>query len=159
MTASNRINYREKIIALWTVFLLGTLFHTQLALMPLFHGIDVAIMGHHHQETATMAEITPILWGMLIFFILPMVVIVATAFYDFKRYRVFHFGLTIVYTVLNLSHAIADLLVTPIAWYQIVLMVFLLLIGIVLNLVAYQWMRMGSRRHQINSNSEFIARS
>ena len=62
MAKINLINYREKIIALWTVFLLGTLFHTQLALMPLFHGIDVAIMGHHHQETATIAEIQPILW-------------------------------------------------------------------------------------------------
>ena len=150
MTRINQINYREKIIALWTVFLLGTLFHTQLALMPLFHGIDVAIMGHHHQETATMAEITPILWGMLFFFMLPMLAIAATAFYEFKRYRVFHFGLTIVYTILNFIHAIADLLVTPIAWYQITLMMLLFLIGILLNIVSYQWMRIGSRRHQIN---------
>ena len=149
MTKINPINYREKIIALWTVFLLGMLFHTQLALMPIFHGIDVAMMGHHHQETATIAEITPILWGMLIFFILPMLAIVGTAFYEFKRYRVFHFGLTVVYTVLNFSHAIADLLVDPIAWYQIALMVLLFFIGILLNIVAYQWMRIGSRRHKI----------
>ena len=148
MTRINPINYREKIIALWTVFLVGTLFHTQLALMPLFHGIDVAIMGHHHQESATMADITLILWGMLAFFMLPMLAIVATAFYEFKRYRVFHFGLTLVYTVLNLIHAIADLLVTPIAWYQIALMVLLFLIGILLNIVAYQWMRVGSSRPQ-----------
>lgn len=151
MTRINPINYREKIIALWTVFLLGMLFHTQLALMPLFHGIDVAIMGHHHQESATMAEITPILWGMLIFFVLPMLAIVATAFYEFKRYRKFHFGVTVVYTVLNFSHAIADLLVTPIAWYQIALMILLFLIGILLNIVAYQWMRIGSHRHKIVS--------
>ena len=143
---NNIINYREKIIALWTVFLLGTLFHTQLALMPLFHGIDVAIMGHHHQDTVAIAEITSILWGMLLFFLIPMLAIIATAFYDFKRYRLFHFGLTIVYTALNLAHVIADLLVTPIAWYQIVLMVFLLLVGILLNLVSYQWLKMSSRQ-------------
>ncbi|MGB5631932.1 MAG: hypothetical protein WBM44_06465 [Waterburya sp.] len=141
MAKVNPINYREKIIALWMVFLLGILFHTQLALMPLFHGIDVGIMGHHHQETATMAEITPILWGMLFFFILPMLAIVATAFYEVKRYRVFHFGLTLVYTVLNFIHLLADLLVTPIAWYQIVLMMLLFLIGILLNIVSYQWMK------------------
>lgn len=146
MARINLINYREKIISLWTVFLLGTLFHTQLALMPIFHGIDVAIMGHHHQQSATIAEITPILWGMLLFFTLPMLGIVTTAFYEFKRYRVFHFGLTVVYTVLNLFHAIADLLVTPIAWYQIVLMVLLFLVGILLNIVSYQWMQIGSRR-------------
>ncbi|MDJ0534342.1 MAG: hypothetical protein QNJ70_17985 [Xenococcaceae cyanobacterium MO_207.B15] len=151
MARINLINYREKIIALWTVFLLGTLFHTQLALIPIFHGIDVAIMGHHHQESATIAEITPILWGMLIFFILPMLAIVATAFYEFKRYRVFHFGLTLVYTVLNVVHAIADLLVDSIAWYQIALMVLLLLIGILLNIVSYQWMQLGSSRAQIKA--------
>lgn len=143
MTRINPINYREKIIALWTVFLLGTLFHTQLALMPLFHGIDIAIMGHHHQETATISEIAPILWGMLLFFSLPMLAIVGTAFYEFQRYRVLHFGLTVVYTVLNLLHAIADLLVQPIIWYQIVLMILLLLIGILLNIVSYHWMRTG----------------
>ena len=32
---------RVKIITLWGVFLLGLLFHTQLALMPLFHGLPV----------------------------------------------------------------------------------------------------------------------
>jgi hypothetical protein len=145
MAQINPRNYREKIIALWTVFSLGTLFHTQLALMPLFHGIDVAMMSHHHQETATIAEITPILWGMLFFFTLPMLAIVGTTFYKSRRYRVFHFGLTLVYTVLNLLHLIADLLVEPIAWYQIALMLLLFLIGILLNLVSYQWMRINTR--------------
>lgn len=151
MTRINHSDYQGKIIALWTVFLLGTLFHTQLALMPIFHGIDVAIMGHHHQEMATIAEITPILWGMLLFFTLPILAIVATAFYSFKRYRLFHFGLTVVYTVLNFLHVTMDLLVTPIAWYQIVLMILLFFIGILLNLVAYQWLRIGSHRHKITS--------
>ncbi len=147
MTRINPLNYGEKIIALWTVFLLGTLFHTQLALMPLFHGIDVAMMAHLHQETATMAEITPILWGMLGFFTIPMLAIMATAFYNFKRYRMLHFGLTLVYTALNFIHLVADLMVDPIAWYQIVLMVLLLFIGILLNIVAYQWMQISRSRH------------
>lgn len=149
MTKVNFINYREKIIALWTVFLLGTLFHTQLALMPIFHGIDVSIMSHHHQGTATMAEIKPILWGMLLFFTLPMLAIVGTAFYRFKGFRLFHFGLTLVYTVLNLAHLVADLLVDPIAWYQIVLMSLLLASGIFLNVISYQWLRVGVRDRQI----------
>jgi hypothetical protein len=141
MTRINPINYREKIIALWTIFLLGTLFHTQLALMPLFHGIDVGMMRHIHQKAATMAEIQPILWGMLLFFIVPMLAIAATAFYQFKNYRVFHFGLTLVFSVLNLFHLVADLLVKPIFWYQIILMLLLFLIGVLLNIVSYQWMQ------------------
>lgn len=136
-------------MALWTVFLLGTLFHTQLALMPLFHGIDVAMMAHHHQESATIAEITPILWGMLLFFVLPMLAIVGTAFYQFRRFRTLHFGLTLVYTVLNLAHLVADLLVDPIAWYQIALMSLLLAIGILLNIIAYQWLKVGIRDRKV----------
>ena len=136
-------------MALWAVFLIGTLFHTQLALMPLFHGIDVAMMAHHHQESATIAEITPILWGMLLFFALPMLAIVATAFYQFKNFRTLHFGMTLVYTVLNFAHLVADLLVDPIAWYQIALMSLLLAVGVLLNIVAYQWLKVGIRDRKI----------
>jgi hypothetical protein len=89
------------------------------------------------------------LWGMLLFFILPMLAISATAFYQFKGYRVFHFGLTLVFSVLNLFHLVVDLLVKPIFWYQIVLMSLLLGIGILLNVVSYQWLKVGS--HDRNS--------
>lgn len=149
MDRNNAINYQEKIIALWVVFLLGTLFHTQLALIPLFHGIDVAIMSHHHQETATLAEIAPILWGMLLFFTLPILAIIVTAFYKFKRWRVFHFSVTVLYSVLNFAHLIADLIVEPIAWYQIFLMLLLFLVGILLNIVSCQWIKAGSRERRV----------
>jgi ABC-type spermidine/putrescine transport system permease subunit II len=131
-----KISYQEKIIALWTVFLLGTLFHTQLGLMPLFHGQDIAIADVHNTT-----NIAYILWGMLGFFILPMFAIIVLAFNDSKRYRVIHFGLTIFYTFLNFLHVVLDLTVTPIAWYQIALMVVLLFIGLLLNVVSWQWLK------------------
>ncbi|WP_218596863.1 hypothetical protein [Chroogloeocystis siderophila] len=130
------MSYQEKIIALWTVFLLGTLFHTQLGLMPLFHGQDIAITDVHNTT-----NIAYILWGMLGFFILPMFAIIVLAFNDSKRYRVIHFGLTIFYTFLNFLHVVLDLTVTPIAWYQIALMVVLLFIGLLLNVVSWQWLK------------------
>ena len=58
-----------------------------------------------------------------------------------KSYRIGHFWLTVIYSLLNIAHLIADLSVTPIAWYQIVLMMVLVAIGILLNLVAYRWMK------------------
>jgi hypothetical protein len=144
MLKSTHSNYREKIIVLWTVFLLGTIFHTQLALIPLFHGLNVA---HSHES---IANITPILWLMLVFFMLPMLAIVATLFYESRRYRILHLGLTCVYTVMNLLHVVLDLLVNPIAWYQIILMIFLLVVGILLNIVSYQWMtHFHHRRHKV----------
>jgi hypothetical protein len=133
-----RINYRQKIIAIWSAFLLGTLFHTQLALMPLFHGLPVA----ESQKAITMSEISGIMWLMLAFFMVPLLAIIATAFTDNKVYRVIHFCVTLVYSLLNLLHVILDLLVTPVFWYQITLMIFLLLLGLLLNFVAFQWMRL-----------------
>ena len=127
-------NYQEKIIALWTVFLLGTLFHTQIALMPLFHGESVS-ESHTHE----FMPLASIFWLMMVFFILPMVAIIATAFSNSKRYRIFHFGLTVFYSVNNFLHFFFDVLV-KVPGYQLFLMVFLFLVGLLLNIVAFQWM-------------------
>ncbi|MBD2327911.1 hypothetical protein [Alkalinema sp. FACHB-956] len=130
------VNYREKITALWVVFLLGLLFHTQLALMPLFHGLDVA-----HSHAGSESDVSIVFWLMLVFFLIPMAAIVAIAFTESYRYRVIHFGVTVLYSILNFFHVVADLMVQPIVWSQILLMVVLFLVGLLLNLVAYQWLR------------------
>lgn len=126
-------NYANQITALWTAFLLALLFHTELGLMPLFHGQNIA----YSQDSQNMDAI---LWLMLAFFTPPLFAIILPTFTDSKRYRSGHFWLTILYSALNLAHLIADLAVTPIEWYQIALMTMLLLIGILLNIVAYRWM-------------------
>jgi hypothetical protein len=138
------INQQGKIITLWSVFLLGTLFHTQLGLMPLFHGINIA----HTEPAATNMDL--ILWLMLGFFVLPMVAIAATAFTDAHRYRLGHFCLTLIYSVLNFLHLALDLMVQPIVWSQITLMAILFAIGLLLNMVAFQWLRERglSRKHR-----------
>jgi hypothetical protein len=136
MSIKHSINYQEKIIVLWIVFLLGLLFHTQLGLMPLFHDLSVAEF-----RATNMAEIAPILWAMLGFFLLPMVAIIATLLTTSQRYRQIHFGFTVLYSVSNFCHLIADLLVASILWYQVFLMLILLIIGLIINLVAFQWWR------------------
>jgi hypothetical protein len=45
-----------------------------------------------------------------------------------------------VYSVLNIGHLIADIVVGA-PWYQLVLMTLLLLIGLLLNLVSFQWLK------------------
>jgi hypothetical protein len=106
------------------------------------HGLDV--VASHSQS---MAEIAPIMWLMLGFFALPMAAIVGTVMTNTRRYRSIHFGFTVVYTMLNLSHLIADLVVQPIAWYQIALMVILLAIGLLINVVSFQWMQDIPHKH------------
>jgi uncharacterized membrane protein len=126
-------NYPQKISALWTSFLLGILFHTDLALMPLFHDMEV-------EHTHAGGDINAVFGFMLVFFVLPMLAIIIPTFTNAKSYRTFHFGFTVVYSILNLGHLIADITVGA-PWYQIVLMVLLLLIGLLLNLVSFQWIK------------------
>lgn len=135
-------NYPERINALWTVFLLGTLFHTDLGLMPLFHGQTVALSDTH-------AKVSEILWLMLVFFTLPTIAIIATTFTHSKRYRVIHFGLTTLYSVLNFLHVVLDLMVKPIVWYQIALMIFLFGVGLLLNWVSWQWVKVRRSSHTV----------
>lgn len=139
VTAHPQLNRPNQLIALWNAFLIGTLFHTQLGLMPLFHGLDIS--AGHGQMTTELAEIVPILWLMLAFFGVPLIIIVAMCFIDARRFREGHFSLTVFYSILNLAHLVADLTVQPIAWYQIALMALLFAIGLLLNVVAYQWVR------------------
>ncbi len=129
------LTIQVQIIALWAVLLFGTIFHTQLALMPLLYGESVAIPSYKGK--------TPVshLWWMLGFFALPMIAIVATALNASPLYRTIHFGLTVFYTVMNFLHVALDLRVKPIEWYQIVLVTILFINGIVLNVVAFQWMQ------------------
>ncbi|MCU0569878.1 MAG: hypothetical protein MUF49_25305 [Oculatellaceae cyanobacterium Prado106] len=127
--------YSLQIITLWSTFLLGTLFHTQLGLMPLFHGLSVAIESHQN------GNLSLIFWSMLVFFVLPMFAMIATSFYESKKFRSIHFYFTLLYTILNLLHVVFDLMITPIIWYQIALMFILLFIGLLLNLVSYQWLK------------------
>lgn len=137
-----RSNYPEQIISLWSVFLLGLLFHTQLGLMPLFHGLNVVA-----SQASNMEAIAPVMWLMLAFFALPMVAIVGTVMTHARRFRTIHFWFASLYTLLNLSHLIADLMVQPIIWYQIVLILILFVIGLLINLIAWQWMRDGRNTH------------
>lgn len=126
-------NYPQKIASLWTSFLLGMLFHTDLGLMPIFHGVEV-------ENSHAGGNLDAIFGFMLLFFVLPMLAIIASTFTEAKPYRVFHFGFTMVYTIFNLGHLIADIAVKA-PWYQLILMTILLLIGIGLNLVSFQWIK------------------
>lgn len=137
-----------KVMALWTVFSLGLLFHTQLALMPLFHDINVA-ESHTHEYMS----LDVIMWFMLIFFGLPLLAILGSVFWPSRRFCQLHFSLTVVYTVLNFIHFVMDVLVGAPS-YQLVLMLLLVSVGLLLNLVSYRWMRgarKDKRRFQIST--------
>ncbi|HIK56205.1 MAG TPA: hypothetical protein IGS37_13710 [Synechococcales cyanobacterium M55_K2018_004] len=124
-----------KIIALWSVFLFGMVFHSQLAMMPLLYGESVEMPAYKGKMPPSHS------WLMLGFFSIPMVMIAITVFNDAPLYRMIHLGITAIYSVLNFTHAAMDLMVKPIEWYQIALMVLVFVNGICLNLLAFQWVQ------------------
>jgi membrane protein YdbS with pleckstrin-like domain len=127
------IGIQEQIIALWAVFLFGMVFHSQLAMMPILYGENVAMPGYKEKMPVSH------LWLMLGFYVIPMLAIAATVINTSPLYRLIHLGLTAIYTLMNFLHAAADLAVKPIEWHQIALMVVVFINGIVLNIVAFQW--------------------
>ncbi len=139
METSRHASFPLKVTALWTVFLLGLLLHTQLALMPLFHGVNVA-ESHTHEYIS----LDVVMWFMLIFFGLPLLAILGSVFWPSRQFRQLHFGMTLGYTVLNGIHLTMDVLVGAPS-YQLVLMVLLFGVGLLLNWVSYRWMRISKR--------------
>jgi hypothetical protein len=129
------LSMQAQIIALWAVFLFGMVFHSQLAMMPILYGQDVAMAEYKSKMPRSHA------WLMLGFYAIPMVAIAATVFYTSPLYRLVHFSVTLLYSVMNFVHAAMDLSVRPIDWPQIALMVLVFGNGLLLNLAAFQWMQ------------------
>lgn len=133
---------------LWTAYLLAMLFHVDLGLMPLFHGLSPEIESHVPKES-----LAGIFWAMLLYFLLPLVSLLLIAYSDgveqgaqwrfWRRWRGFHFGLSVFYTATNIPHLIADILVPDSRGDQVFLMVVLLVIGLLINREAWLWWRLG----------------
>lgn len=81
---------------------------------------------------------------MLSFFLVPIGLILGVLRTDSYRYRKLHFGITLLYTILNFAHTLADLLVPPIVWPQVTLMFVLLGIGLQLNWLGFRWTQKSS---------------
>jgi hypothetical protein len=128
-----------QIIALWSSFLLGTLFHTLVGLMPLFHGRQVIV-----EEALTDTQLGQVFWGMQIFFLLPMLAIVAASFHPGRTFRRGHYWMTLLYSLMNLAHLIADIVVRQpvpsLYWLQVFLMAVLFGLGLGLNRVSWLWL-------------------
>jgi hypothetical protein len=138
------INQALRLITLWIAWLLAMLFHVDLGLMPLFHGQSPEI--HSQVQEGAL----PLLFGaMLGYFLLPLIAIVLIAYAAtavgpatrWRPWRRIHFWFSVVYSVTNLPHLIADILVPDARLDQIVLMVALTVFGLLINVEAWRWWR------------------
>lgn len=137
-------HHAQRLITLWIAWLLAILFHVDLGLMPLFHGQSPEI----HSQLPTSA--LPLLFGaMLGYFLLPLIAIVLISYADtaagptshWRPWRRLHFWFSIVYSVTNVPHLVADILVPDARIDQIVLMAALTVFGLLINLESWRWWR------------------
>lgn len=138
--------YSLRLRHLWTAYLLAMLFHVDLGLMPLFHGLSPEIESQVPRES-----LGTVFWAMLLYFLVPLASLVLIAYADgaelgthrrfWQRWRASHFGLSIVYTITNIPHLIADILVPDSRGDQVFLMVVLLVLGLLINREAWLWWR------------------
>ena len=138
------IDHALRLRSLWIAWLLAMLFHVDLGLMPLFHGISPEI--HGHVDAARL----PLLFGaMLAYFLLPLaaIVLIAYAASDpghprrWRLWRACHFWISIFYTLTNIPHLAADILVPDARADQIVLMLALVVLGLLINREGWLWWR------------------
>lgn len=138
------IDHALRLRTLWLVWLLAMLFHVDLGLMPLFHGLSPEI-----ESTVPPARL-PLLFGaMMLYFVVPLatILLITWAASDggppsrWRGWKRFHFWLSVLYTVTNLPHLVADILVPDSRLDQVALMVVLLLIGLLINVEAWRWWR------------------
>ncbi len=106
------IDHALRLRTLWVAWLLAMLFHVELGLMPLFHGRSPEIESH------VAENLLPLLFdAMLLYFLLPVLALVLLAYAAsdpeadsrWRPWRRMHFWLSLVYTLTNLPHLLADI--------------------------------------------------
>ena len=147
MSVISRIDHGLRLRSLWLSWLFAMLFHVDLGLMPLFHGISPQI------ESQIAASQLPGLFAtMLGYFLLPLLAVVGIAYacsnptsrrHPWRRrpWRRIHFGLSVIYSLSNLIHLVADILVPDSRGDQVALMGVMVAIGLLINREAWLWWR------------------
>jgi uncharacterized membrane protein YdjX (TVP38/TMEM64 family) len=116
------------------------LFHTDLGLMPLFHGLSPEIESQVDPQRLPL-----VFWAMLVYFLLPLLAFLAITYADgsaaprWRRWRWFQLGLSVVYTVTNVAHLVVDILIPDSRADQVLLMGVMVLIGLLINRESWRW--------------------
>ncbi|WP_254938193.1 hypothetical protein [Cyanobium sp. Morenito 9A2] len=138
------IDHALRLRSLWISWFLALLFHTDLGLMPLFHGQSVEIESH-----VASANLPTLFAAMLAYMLMPLAALVLIAYgassppgqKGWRRWRALHFGLSLLYSLTNLGHLVADVLIPDARADQIVLMGVMVVIGLLINREAWLWWR------------------
>jgi hypothetical protein len=131
-----------RVAGLWGAWLLLMLFHVELGLMPLFHGASVEI-----KSKVPTAQLPRIFMAMLVYFLIPVIAMLLaihavsepTGWSNTRPWRQAQFLLTVIYSITNVAHTVADIRIPDSRRDQVVLMLVLTLVGLLLNLDTWLW--------------------
>ncbi len=126
---------------LWIAWFLAMLFHTDLGLMPLFHGLSPEIESH-----VDPARLPAVFGAMLGYYLVPLAALVLIAYAEtgagsWRRWRWFHLGLGLLYSATNIVHLGVDIVIPDSRPDQVALMGVLVLLGLLINLESWHWCR------------------
>ena len=142
MGATALHDHALRLAGLWLAWLLVMLFHVELGLMPLFHGLSVVIRSRVPADRLPALFLT-----MLIYFLLPVLALLLlvhalsapSGWSASPLLRGGQFWFSALYTLSNAAHLIADIRIPDARGDQVLLMVVLTMIGLAINLEAWQW--------------------
>jgi len=147
LSVISRIDHGLRLRSLWLSWLLAMLFHVDLGLMPLFHGISPQIKGQ-----VADSQLPGLFATMLGYFLVPLAAVVGIAYACSNQtsrrqpsprnpWRLAHVWLSVIYSLSNMVHLVADILVPDSRADQVVLMGVMVAIGLLINREAWLWWR------------------
>jgi hypothetical protein len=142
MTDAASFGYAVRLAGLWAAWLLVMLFHVELGLMPLFHGLSVEI-----KSQVASSRVPRLFLAMLFYFLLPVgaLLVAVHAIADpagwsaSAPWRAAQFWFSVVYSLTNVVHLTADIRIPDSRSDQVLLMSVLTLIGLLINQQAWAW--------------------
>ena len=142
MTQAPAIDHGLRLAALWAAWLLVMLYHVELGLMPLFHGLPVEIKSHVPPE-----RLPRLFVAMLLYFLLPLAALLLvvqarsapTSWAGSSVMRALQFWFSVLYSLTNGLHLIADIRIPDSRRDQVLLMIVLSAIGLLINVEAWLW--------------------
>ena len=130
--------------SLWQCWFLALLFHTDLGLMPLFHGLPVTIESQVNPDAVPL-----IMRAMLAYSLVPLAALILITYaatstregHGWFWWRRSHLWLSLLYTLTNAGHLVVDMAIPDSRGDQVVLMAVMLAIGLLINREALLWCR------------------
>ena len=131
-----------RVAGLWGAWLLLMLFHVELGLMPLFHGASVEI-----KSQVSASQLPRIFLAMLVYFLIPVIAMLLVihavsdpaGWSNTAPWRQAQFLLSVVYSVTNIAHLVADIRIPDSRSDQVLLMLVLTVLGLLLNRDTWLW--------------------